>query len=42
MNRTIKKVIYTKRSEDEDISKICVDKLEEDIRRIYNNFKFSK
>ena len=37
-----KKVIYTKRSEDEDISQICVDRLEEDIRRIYHKIKFPK
>ena len=35
-----KKVKYTKRSEDEDISQIFVKKLEEDIRRIYHKFKF--
>ena len=37
-----KKVKYTKRSEDEDISQIFVKRLEEDIRRIYHKFKFSK
>ena len=37
-----KKVIYTKQSEDEDISRIFVEKLEHDKRRIYNKFKFSK
>ena len=37
-----KKVIYTKQSEDEDISQIFVEKLERDIRKIYHKFKFSK
>ena len=37
-----KKVIYTKQSEDKDISRIFVEKLEHDIRRIYHKFKFSK
>ena len=37
-----KKVKYTKRSEDEDISQIFVKILEEDIRRIYHKFKFPK
>ena len=37
-----KKVKYTKRSEDEDISQIFVKRLEEDIRRIYHKIKFPK
>ena len=37
-----KKVMYTKRSESEDISQIFVERLEDDIRRLYNEFKFPK
>ncbi|XP_072028310.1 uncharacterized protein [Amphiura filiformis] len=33
-------VVYTKRSEDEDVAQIFVERLEEDIRRIYRRFKF--
>ena len=37
-----KLVRYTKRSEDEEVSQIFVNRLEKDIREIYNEFKFSK
>ena len=37
------KVMYTKRSEDEDVSQIFVERLEHDIRRIYHkSYKFPK
>ena len=37
------KVMYTKRSEDEDVSQIFVERLEYDIRRLYHMYyKFPK
>ena len=33
-----KKVMYTKRSEDEDVSQIFVERLEHDIRRLYHEY----
>ena len=39
---TSKLIAYTKKSEDEDISKIFVETLEKNIREIYNEFKFPK
>ena len=35
-------VIHTKQSKDEDVSQIFVNRLEEDIRGLYNDFKFPK
>ena len=37
-----KLVKHTKRTEDEDVSQVFVDRLEKDIKCIYNEFKFSK
>src|SRR5271157_5394427 len=33
-------VVFTAKSEDDDVAQIFVDKLEDDIKRIYNQFKF--
>ena len=38
VNKKIKPVIYTKKSEDEDISKVFVEKLKEVTKGIYNDF----
>ena len=35
-------VIYTKQREDEDVAQLFVDKLEQNIKDIYNKFKFHK
>ena len=37
-----REVIYTKQSEDEDVSKKFVERLEYDIRKLYHEFKFPK
>jgi hypothetical protein len=35
-------VIYVKKSEDDDVAQLFVNMLEEDIKKIYNQFKFKK
>ena len=37
-----KLVKYTKKERNEDVSKVFIERLEEDIKRIYNEFKFPK